>query len=160
MSSLPSVSSNLHSLSELEEINQALIPLKAIADKELASIFGLTGQVYTPHLDVYMQASVKKATIVNCLKKQGILPLSQVEIISAALDFLHNKVKSNTVVEYNGAHYVRKFSPLKLSSSGKNVRKWARYWLLQMPNGESDAEWEREVRTLWPEYFLIRTIEL
>lgn len=150
----------LHLVSELNEINEELIPLKEIADRELASIYGLTGMVYTPHLDVYMQVSIKKAAILTCLKKQGLLPISEVELISTALDNLHKRVRNHTIVEYEGNSYQRRFSPLKLSKSGKNVQTWAKFWLLQLPSGKADPNWERQVREIWPKYFLIRTINL
>ena len=145
---------------DLSEVNQELLPLKALADRELASIYGLTGKVYTPHIDEYMQVSIKKAAIVDCLKKQGYIPRSDVEVISAALDFLHPRARTNAVFEYQGAQYQRRFAPLKLSKSGKNVQKWAKFWLLQMPNGNIDPNWEREVREVWPSYFLIRVIDI
>ncbi len=150
----------LHIMSDLTEVNQALEPLKALADRELASIYGLTGMVYTPHIDDYMQVSLKKAAILVCLKKQGFLPLSKVEIISAELDELHKRARSNAVFDYQGNQYKRRFSPLKLSKSGKNVQKWAKFWLLQLPNGKIEPNWEREVREIWPSYFLIRSIEM
>ncbi|MBU2872166.1 hypothetical protein [Colwellia sp. E2M01] len=150
----------LHNISELYDINQKIAPLKDLADRERRSIYGLTGMVYTPHIDEYMQMSVKKAEILACLKKQGLLALSQVEVISIALDFLHKRAKNNTIVEYNGNSYQRRFSPLKLSKSGKVVRTWARYWLLQSPNGKADPIWEAEVREIWPTYFLIHITDI
>ncbi|MBA6338858.1 hypothetical protein H4J57_16855 [Colwellia sp. BRX8-7] len=157
MSKLPI---KLHIISELDEINQLIIPLKALADRERAAIYGLTGMVYTPHIDDYMQTSIKKAAILACLKEQGILALSKVELISTALDSLHKRARNNAIVEYEGNRYQRRFSPLKLSKSGKVVSKWARYWFLQSPNGKVDTEWEYQVREIWPTYFLIRTIDL
>ena len=56
---------------DLTDINQELLPLKALADRELASIYGLTGKVYTPHIDAYMLVSIKKAEILASLKTQG-----------------------------------------------------------------------------------------
>jgi hypothetical protein len=150
----------LHIMSDLTDINQELEPLKALADRELASIYGLTGMVYTPYIDEYMQVSIKKAEILACLKTQGFLPLSEVEIITAELDSLHKRARSNAVFEYQGNEYKRRFSPLKLSKSGKNVQKWAKFWLLQLPNGKVDPYWERQVREIWPAYFLIRTINM
>jgi hypothetical protein len=150
----------LHIMSDLTDINQELEPLKALADRELASIYGLTGMVYTPYIDDYMQVSIKKAAILACLKGQGYLPLSEVEIITAELDFMHKRARSNAVFEYKGNEYKRRFSPLKLSKSGKNVQKWAKFWLLQLPNGKVDPNWERQVREIWPSYFLIRTINM
>tara|TARA_R110000744_G_scaffold281577_2_gene393452 strand:- start:4330 stop:4806 length:477 start_codon:yes stop_codon:yes gene_type:complete len=149
-----------HVMSDLTDINQELEPLKVLADRELASIYGLTGMVYTPYIDDYMQVSIKKAAILACLKSQGYLPLSEVEIITAELDFMHKRARSNAVFEYKGNEYKRRFSPLKLSKSGKNVQKWAKFWLLQLPNGKVDPNWERQVREIWPSYFLIRTINM
>ncbi|XQW86348.1 hypothetical protein ACOYR1_06385 [Thalassotalea piscium] len=147
-------------MGELHHINETLKPLKEIADRELASIYGLTGQVYTPYFDEYMQGCIKRAEMLACLKRQKILPLSEVEVITATLDFLHKRAKNHTVVDYNGKQYERRFSPLKLSKSGKNVQKWARYWLLKRANEKVDHDWERQVREIWPSYFLIRRIEM
>lgn len=154
------VAAKLHSIEELENINQQIAPLKLLADRERAAIYGLTGTVYTPHIDEYMQASIVKAKILACLKKQGLLAITDVEVISSALDFLHKRAKNNAVVDYNGQCYQRHFAPLKLSKSGKVVRVWAKYWLLQLPNGKVDPKWESQVREIWPSYFLIRTIDI
>ncbi|HCM47714.1 MAG TPA: hypothetical protein DIS98_09505 [Colwellia sp.] len=150
----------LHFISELHDINEQLMPLKVLADRERRAIYGLTGMVYTPHIDDYMQASIKKAEILACLKVQGLLTLSEVEVITVALDLLHKRARNNAVVEYDGNAYQRKFSPLKLSKSGKVVRIWAKYWFLQLPSGRADPEWEAQVREIWPTYFLIRTIDM
>ncbi|KGJ90986.1 hypothetical protein [Colwellia psychrerythraea] len=150
----------LHSLSELDEINELIKPLKALADRERAAIYGLTGLLYTPHIDEYMQISIKKAEIMACLKIQGLMALTEVELISAALDSLYKRAKSNAVVEYQGNSYQRRFSPLKLSKSGKIVRKWAKYWLLQSVNERIDPNWESQVRELWPSYFVIGNVDL
>ena len=150
----------LHSFSELADINELIIPLKALADRERAAIYGLTGMVYTPHIDDFMQASIKKAAILASLKTQGLMALTEVELITAALDGLHKRARNNVVVEYEGKSYQRRFSPLKLSKSGKVVRTWARYWLLQLPNERADPNWESQGRELWPSYFLIGRVEL
>jgi len=157
---LPKLSPKLHSISDLHDINRLVIPSKELADKERASIYGLTGMVYTPYIDEYMKLSIKKAEILACLKKQGILALSEVELITTALDSLYKRAKNNVVVEYEGKLYQRRFSPLKLSKSGKVVIKWARYWLLQCSNGNIDPSWEGQVREIWPAYFLVRITDL
>ena len=149
-----------HVMSELTAVNNELVPLKVIAMKELASIHGLTGLVSTPHVDVYMQVCIKKAEILACLKRQKILPLSKVELITSALDNLHKRAKNQMIVEYEGDNYKRLFLPLKLSKSGKIVRQWARVWILQQPNGKPDSNWDSEIREIWPSYFLIRKIDL
>ena len=157
---MPKSKDKLHLISELSDINNEIMPLKALADREVKSIYGLTGMVYTPHIDKYMQGSIKKAAILACLKRQKILPLSEVELISSALDNLYKSVKNHTIVEYEGKHYRRQYSPLKLSKSGKNVQRWAKFWLLQLSDGKIDANWKSQVREIWPAYFLIRTIDL
>ena len=68
----------LHIFSELADINELIIPLKALADRERAAIYGLTGMVYTPHIDDFMQASIKKAAILASLKTQGLMALIQI----------------------------------------------------------------------------------
>lgn len=155
---MPKANSELHVINESDEINNKLIPLKEIADRELLSIYGLTGMVYTPHLDAYMHVSIKKAEILACLKRQKILPLSEVELISIALDNMHKRAPNNAIVNYKGNNYQRRFSPLKLSKSGKIVQKWAKFWLLQLSDEKIDPDWESQVREIWPTYFLIRTI--
>lgn len=150
----------LHSISELDAINELIEPLKVLADRERAAIYGLKGTVYTPHIDDFMQASIKKAVIMASLKAQGLMALTEVEIISAALELLYKRAKNNTLVEYNGNTYQRRFSPLTLSKSGKIVRTWAKYWLLQLANERVDPNWESQVRELWPSYFLIGNVDL
>lgn len=150
----------LYLLSDLDELNHAIAPLKEIADRELVSIFGLKGMVYTPHLDVYMAACIERALVLKSLKAQKIIPISVVELMTTALDESYSKVSNNTVVEYKGSHYQRRFLPLKLSKSGKSVKQWAKFWLLQLPNGHFDPDWEAQIREIWPAYFLIRTMQL
>lgn len=154
------VPKKLHVINELNDINKELIPLKELADRELVSIRGLTGMVYTPHIDEYMQVSIKKAEILACLKNQKILAISEVELITTALNSLHGRAKNNSIVDYEGNQYKRRFLPLKLSKSGKNVQRWAKFWLLQSSNGKADVHWEGQVREIWPSYFLIRSVEM
>ncbi|WP_394131096.1 hypothetical protein [Shewanella maritima] len=150
----------LHVNSELTDVNNELIPLKEMADRECTATHGLTGTIYRPHLDAYMQRCIKKAEILACLKRQSILPLSKVELISTTLDNIHKRAKNHDIVEYEGEHYQRLFLPLKLSKSGKVVQKWARIWLLQQANGKVDFQWESQVKEIWPSYFLIRISDL
>jgi len=157
---LSKIKPQLHTFRELEDINELIMPLKVLADRERAAIYGLTGMVYTPHIDDFMQASIKKAQIVTCLKTQGLMALTEVEVISAVLNSLYKRAKNKAVVEYEGNSYQRRFSPLKLSKSGKIVRTWAKYWLLQQTNEQVDPEWESQVRELWPSYFVIGNVDL
>ena len=47
-----------------------------------------------------------------------------------------------------------------MSKTGKIVRKWAKFWLKKLASGETDPEWERQVREIWPENFTIRNLEI
>lgn len=150
----------MYSISDLNTINEQLAPLKKLADRELSSIYGLSGKVYTPHFDAYMKVCIKKADILNELKKRQEIPISIVEKVSASLDNLYKTSKNNQIVEYQGKSYQRRFSPLKLSKSGKIVRVWAKFWLLQQADGKPDREWETQVREIWPQYFVIRNFDI
>ena len=147
----------MYSMYDLNNINNELEPLKALADRELQSIQGLSGTIYTPHIDSYNELCVKKAKILLALKETGFIPFTDVETISAKLNVLHNRAKNHKIVEYDGQSYERRFSPLKLSKSGKIVRKWAKYWLKKTPEGRNDKQWQAQVREIWPEYFLIKS---
>ena len=150
----------MFSINDLNSINEELKPLKILADRELKSIFGLTGKVYTPHIDTHTEVSIKKAAILLDLKNNGLIPFTEVEVITAKLMPLHRKAKNKQIVDYDGFSYECRYSPLKLSKSGKIVRKWAKYWLRKLADGETDYHWERQVREIWPGYFLIRNIEI
>lgn len=150
----------MYSIIDLNNINQQLKPLKDLADREIASIAGLYGPVYTPHIDTYMQVSIKKAQILAELKTQGILPLTTVEKVHSELNTLHKRTKNLDVVEYQGKKYQRRYTPLKLTKSGKMVQRWAKFWLLQQTDDIVDHDWEQQVREIWPEYFLIRRIDI
>ena len=146
----------MFTINDLDSINKELQPLRVLADRELRSIYGLTGEVYTPHINNHIQVCIKKACILSDLKNNGIIPFSEVEIISEKLMILHQKVKNHQIVEYNGHSYKCRYSPLKLSKSGKSVRKWAKYWLRLLVNGQTDDQWENLVKEVWPEYFIIK----
>lgn len=146
----------MYCIEDLTEIDLQLQPLKSLADKELRSIFGLTGLIYTPHIDAYMKVSVEKAKILTALKKQGSIPYSDVEKITLQLELNNKSTRNKSIVEHLGKKYERRFTPLKMTKSGKNVQKWAKFWLLQLPNGDIDQAWEEQVKEIWPSYFLIR----
>lgn len=150
----------MYSIDDLNKINNQLLPLKALADRELKSIYGLSGLVYTPHIDQYNEVSIKKAEILLFLKNNNIIPFTDVETITAQLMALYPRAKSKQLVKYNGCNYECKFLPLKLSKSGKTIRKWAKFWLKKLPNGETDKQWENQVKEIWPEYFIIRSVPL
>jgi len=147
----------MYSVNDLNNINDEIRPLKELADRELKSIYGLSGEVYTPHIDAFNEVSLRRAKILFSLKSNGIIPFSEVETISAKLMVLHCKVKSCEIVELDGNNYECQFSPLKLSKTGRVVRKWAKYFLKKTADGQRDEEWEKQVREIWPENFIIRS---
>lgn len=146
----------MFSINDLNSINEELEPLKALADRELKSIYGLTGLLYTPHIDAYNLVALKKAKILRFLKTNDLMPFTEVEHTSAKLMALHRRVKNQQVVEYSGDSYKCLFAPVKLSKTGKIVRQWGKYWIRLLPDGKQDPIWETQVREIWPENFLIK----
>ena len=150
----------MFSINDLDNINKELQPLRILADRELKSIYGLSGQIYTPHIDIHTEVCIKKARILIDLKNNGLIPFTEVEIISEKLMILHQRVKNHQVVEYDGFFYKCRYSPLKLSKTGKSVRKWAKYWLRLLIDETPDQEWESSDKEIWPEYFVIKNVAL
>jgi len=146
----------MYSINDLNLINEEIHPLKELADRERRAIYGLTGLVYTPHIDTYNEVAVRRAKILKYLKTNELIPVTEMETISAKLMVLHRRAKNHQLVEFNGHSYKCVFSPLKLSKTGKIVSKWAKYWLRMLPNGNIDKQWDSEVRAVWPENFLIK----
>jgi len=147
----------MFSVDDLHNINEQLLPLKSLADRELRSIYGLSGMLYTPHIDAYNDVCMQKAKILLTLKKNKLIPFTQVEIITEKLKVVHFRAKNHQIIEFEGSTYECLFSPLKLSKSGKSVSKWAKYWVKKLPNGEKDVDWERQLKEIWPENFIIKS---
>jgi hypothetical protein len=147
----------MYCVDDLNNINEELKALKTLADREEQSVYGIIGEVFTPHVDRYNVVCLKKAAMLSSLKNNQLIPFTDVDIISAKLMALHKTIKNRDVVEFDGCQYECKFSPLRLSKSGKTVSKWAKYFLLKLPNGQIDKAWAGQVREIWPEYFMIKT---
>lgn len=62
------------------------------------------------------------------LKNAGLLPRTEKEIRDARLDEAFPDAQSRQVVEWQGKRYMRRFSPVATSRSGKSVKAWHRYW--------------------------------
>lgn len=62
------------------------------------------------------------------LKKSGVLPYSEQELLDARIDELFPKARSKDIVEYEGSRYQLKFTPKTKSRSGKSVYSWYRRW--------------------------------
>lgn len=73
-------------------------------------------------------ASMRLREIEDDLKKRGIIPFSQHELLVESLNQLFPKAQSREVVVYQGKRYRKKFWPLELSKTGKTVKKWANGW--------------------------------
>jgi len=51
------------------------------------------------------------------------------EMIARALDELYPKVKSKTVVEYEGKKYQIRYFPLEKTADGTKVKEWGHRWV-------------------------------
>lgn len=74
------------------------------------------------------QASVHQLELV--CKERGLLPLSEAEKLWKRLDAAYPDSPSRLIVEFEGAHYQRKYSPVSRSLSGKSVKDWRKSWVL------------------------------
>jgi len=64
------------------------------------------------------------------LKRSGVLPRTEHEILEAELDTRYPNARSREIVEYDGKKYQRIFTPLQFSRSRKTVMEWQRNWKL------------------------------
>jgi hypothetical protein len=62
------------------------------------------------------------------LKKTGELAQTPIEKRNALLDEAFPDAKSRQVVDWQGKKYIRRFSPVSTSLSGKTVKEWHKYW--------------------------------
>ncbi|MEZ8741088.1 hypothetical protein AB6E21_13720 [Photobacterium swingsii] len=62
------------------------------------------------------------------LKRQGILPKTEKELLESELDIAFPDAQSNEIVIYKGNKFKRKFWPLEKSRSRKSVVSWGRGW--------------------------------
>lgn len=88
---------------------------------------------YTGNNPNKYQADLKSARekvrdIEFALKEGGVLPKTESERLASILDQLFPNARSREIVEYQGAKYQRKFSPLEWSRSRKSVTAWERSW--------------------------------
>ncbi len=77
------------------------------------------------------EASRKVRTITAQLKKNGVLALTEYELLEQKLDVAFPKAKSREIVEFEGQTYQLRFFPLEKSRSGKTVKEWGRCWEVQ-----------------------------
>jgi hypothetical protein len=56
-------------------------------------------------------------------------PKTDQDLLCEELDKRFPNARSREVVEYNGKRYIRRFTPLRVSRSGKTVMEWHRSWV-------------------------------
>lgn len=62
------------------------------------------------------------------LKQTGGLARTPAEQRDALLDEEFPNARSKQIVEWQGKKYMRRFSPVSTSLSGKTVKAWHKYW--------------------------------
>lgn len=62
-------------------------------------------------------------------KQQGLIELSEEEALWARIDAVYPEASSRQIVEFEGACYQRRFSPVSTSRSGKTVKGWRASWV-------------------------------
>lgn len=66
--------------------------------------------------------------IEESLKASGLLSRTEIEERDLQLNAAFPDAQSKQVVEWMGGKYVRRFSPLSKSLTGKTVKAWRKYW--------------------------------
>ncbi|WP_442775895.1 hypothetical protein [Sphaerotilus montanus] len=73
-------------------------------------------------------ARAKLHSIETELKANGSLARTATEERDALLDAVFPNAQSREVVEWHGKKYMRRFTPISKSLSGKTVNAWHKYW--------------------------------
>lgn len=73
-------------------------------------------------------ARAKLHSIETELRANGVLTRTPTQERDASLDAVFPNAKSCEVVEWRGKKYMRRFTPMSKSLSGKTVNAWRSYW--------------------------------
>lgn len=73
-------------------------------------------------------AGAKVRSIEAQLKAAGLIPRTPQEDLEHRLDSAFPDARSKQVVEFGGKRYMRRFTPLGKSLSGKTVTEWSKSW--------------------------------
>lgn len=73
-------------------------------------------------------AGAKVRAIEAELKAAGLLQRTPQEELEQRLDLAFPNAHSKQIVEFKGKRYVRRFTPLRKSLSGKTVTEWGKSW--------------------------------
>lgn len=68
-------------------------------------------------------------TLESLCKQQGLIELSEEEVLWSRIDAAYPYASSRQVVEFEGVCYQRRFSPVSTSRSGKTVKAWRASWV-------------------------------
>ena len=81
-----------------------------------------------PYDKAAKEATAKLREIEEYLKKNGLIPYSDHELVIESLNNKYPNAQSREIVVHNGIKYRKKFIPLTLSKTGKTVKKWESTW--------------------------------
>ena len=83
-----------------------------------------------PYSEPAKAATKKLREMEIYLKKNGLIPYSDHELLEETLNQKFPTAQSKDIVTYNGSQYKKKFTPIELSKTGKSVKKWHSGWEL------------------------------
>lgn len=69
------------------------------------------------------------ARVERALKDTGVLPRTAQEVRDAALDKAYPNALSRQIVQWEGQHFQKRYTPVATSLSGKTVRAWKSSWV-------------------------------
>jgi hypothetical protein len=72
--------------------------------------------------------SARLRAIETELKAAGVLRSTEQEELERQLDLQFRDARNKEVVEFNGRRFVRRFTPIGMSLSGKTVKEWGKSW--------------------------------
>lgn len=73
-------------------------------------------------------ARSKVRIIETTLKAVGYIPRTPQEELEHRLDSEFPNARSKQIVDFEGKYYIRRFTPLEISLSGKSVTEWSKSW--------------------------------
>tara|TARA_B100001971_G_C18169301_1_gene526114 strand:+ start:99 stop:479 length:381 start_codon:yes stop_codon:yes gene_type:complete len=107
-----------------ESLEQAKRHLEFLEDRDASDTSGNPDK-YHRRLN---EARSNVRRIEAYLKHQGVLQMSERELLEKRLDSAFPNATSREVVEFEGRSFQRRFFPLQKSRSGKIVQVWGRRW--------------------------------
>ena len=109
----------------LEKLREARAQL-ALANRRWENYDGNNPNKY--HASI-AEARAAVHRLENLCKQQGLIELSAEEVLWARIDAAYPDAKSRQLVDFEGACYQRRFSPVSTSLSGKTVKDWRASWV-------------------------------